>query len=169
MELNTKFGWQNIEGWAGQKQLQLYDKIIRAAANGDTLVQLNGGAKNICYLASRAKLSKKTIRIINIHNSENFQEIMTNAGVIDIVTTIKKDIKSAENIFYNHSIFAVFVKTHDFKTTYSSLETWKLKVKRNGYIIGNNILIPSVKKAVTALCPNYYQTEETLPYWFMQV
>lgn len=167
MELNTKFGWQSVEGWLGDTQL--YDQIIREASHGDILVQLNGSAKNICYLASRAKLSKKAIRIINIHNSENFQEIMTNAGVIDIVTTIIKNIKSAENIFSNHSTFAVFIKTHDFETTYNSLEIWKSKVKRNGYIIGNNILIPSVKKAVTALCPNYYQTEETLPNWFMQV
>lgn len=167
MELNTKFNWQSVEGWLGDTQL--YDKIIREASHGDILVQLNGSAKNICYLASRAKLSKKAIRIINIQNEENLQEMMTNSGVIDVVTTINANIKSAANIFLNQSIFATFIKSHDFKTTSHLIETWKFKIKKEGYIIGNNILIPEVKKAVKNLYPYYNETEECFPTWFTQV
>lgn len=167
MELNTKFSWQSVEGWLGDTQL--YDKIIREASHSDIIVQLNGSAKNICYLASRAKLSKKAIRIINIQNDESLQETMTNSGVIDIVTTINADTKSAANLFLNQSIFAMFIKSYDFKTTSNLIETWKFKIKKEGYIIGTNILIPDVKKAVKNLCPNYNETEECFPTWFTQV
>lgn len=167
MELNTKFNWQNIDGWLENKEL--CDKIVRDATNGDIIVQLNGNAKNICYLASRVKLSQKAIRIINIHNSNDFREIMIKSGTIDIVTTINADIKSARNFFQNHSLFAVFLKSHDFLTTSNLIQSWASKIKKGGYLIGNNASIPEVKKAVKVLCPKCDQTNEILPAWLIKV
>lgn len=169
MELNQKYGHKNIEGWLGSKDL--FDRIIREANQNDFCLFINGDAKSICYIASRAKLTKKLIRFINIAKNDEFKEKLIKAGVIDIVSTIQADphrnhiIKSLAN----NSIFAIFINSYDYSMTLQLIKVCKNKLKNGGYLAGKNIAIPSVAKAVSETLKNYQTTKDSYPMWFKQV
>lgn len=169
MELNQKFNWQNIQGYFDSHEL--YDRFIRESQNLDKFIDLNGCLKSIGYLATRSKLSNKKLEIITINTqNENFLENTTKLGVYDFVSWMRVDKISGANYFKKNSLFAVFInENYDYETTFQLVKTWLPKIKKNGYIAGSNILIPSVKKAIELLLPDYEQTNCIYPIWFKQV
>jgi hypothetical protein len=137
MNLNKKFGWQDIEGWFGFQQI--YDTIIREAAQNDQLIEVGSGlGKSTCYLASRAKLSGKQVNITAVDRFgdklyRKFVENMTRAGVVDLLSIIPLSTANAAQNAYDDSIFAIFAIG---RQTTLEIQTWYSKIKPGGLIGG---------------------------------
>lgn len=161
MDLNNKFGWQDIEGWFGYSQM--YDQIIRETNKNDTIVEIGKWlGKSSCYLASRAKMSGKKVKIIcvdtfsekligpkscslNKNTLVEFNENMTKAGVVDYITTMAMTPDIASYNVKNESIFAVFIEGDDIK----NIIDWYPKIKPGGIIAGSGLSIQkSIKKTI---------------------
>ena len=135
MNLNNKFGWRDIEGWFGYAQV--YDTFVRESGPNDILVEVGSWyGKSTCYLASRAKLSGKTSKIVAVDQFgekvyRKFVENITRAGVVDLFTIIQLSPHNAIQYFHDNSVFSVFVK--DSK----DIPMWYAKVKPGGFIGGH--------------------------------
>lgn len=169
MELNQKFKWQNVQGHFSFNEL--YDQFVRESNKFDKFVDIGGSLKSISYLATRSKFSKKNLEITTInYQNENFLENTTRLGISDSVTWLKIDPISGANYFKKNSLFAVLLNNnYDYNTTIQLVKLWLPKIKKQGYIAGTNLLIPSVELAIESVFPNYKKTKCVYPAWFIQV
>lgn len=137
MDLNNKFGWQDIEGWFGFQQI--YDKMIREAAPNDTLVEIGSWlGKSTAYLVSRAKLSGKSLYITAVDRFgdrayRKFIENMTRAGAVDVLAVMPMSSQNAVQNVHDNAIFAVFLNG-SYKP--KDILDWYSKVKPGGIIGG---------------------------------
>lgn len=162
MDLNNKFGWRDIEGWFGHSSI--YDQIIREASKNDTIIEIGTWlGKSSCYLASRAKMSGKNIKIVCVDtfSSQNslleFNEHMTKAGVIDYVGSM---IMNSELASYNvgkEAAFAVFIDNSETK----DIRNWYPKIKQGGIIAGYNPSIDnSIKKILESIGTSDFKEDQ---------
>lgn len=168
MHLNDKFGWREIEGWFNFSPV--YDHIIRRASKNDIIVEIGTWfGKSTCYLAQRAKLSRKNLHIIAVDTFKGdgeavykekiaehggsiygkFIENMTKAGVIEVISPMQMSSISASYHIPNESVFAVFIDgNHSYKEVYEDVRAWLPKVKPGGILAGHDICMPDVSNAV---------------------
>jgi len=149
MDLNNKFGWQDIEGWFGFPQI--YDKIVREAAQNDTLIEVGSWlGKSTAYLVSRAKLSGKTLYIAAVDRFgdkvyRKFVENMTRAGAVDLLAVMPISPRHAIQNIHDNAIFAVFLNTQQ---TPQEIKAWLSKIKPGG-LIGGIGPAPKEMKCIT--------------------
>lgn len=138
MDLNDKFGWQDIEGWFGFPHV--YDKIVREAGQNDTLIEVGSWlGKSTAYLISRAKLSGKSLYIAAVDHFgdkiyRQFVENMTKAGAVDLLAVMPMSSQNAVHNVHDNAIFAVFMNKQ--QTTQEEIKAWYSKVKPGGIIGG---------------------------------
>jgi len=176
MDLNNKFGWQDIDGWFGYAHI--YDQIIREASKNDTIIEISRWlGKSTCYLASRAKMSGKSVKIVCVDAFENtsnqtscslaknilsnFNENMTKAGVIDCIYTMVMTNEIASYNIGNEAIFAVFIDGGEIK----DIKNWYPKIKPGGIIAGYSISMhESINKTIELLGCKEFKEEDGI--WF---
>jgi hypothetical protein len=169
MEISKTYNYKKIEGWFGHKEL--YDLFFKNLNYGEKIVEVSGKIKPISYLGYKIKLAKKPCEIFCVKARENKLYQETNkSGLTDLVYLLKIDNIAGANYFKSNSVFSVFIyDCYDYKSTKETIEAWKSKIQKNGYLAGSNYLIPSVQKAVYELFPHHKITKESYPAWFIQV
>jgi len=151
MDLNNKFGWQDIEGWFGYARI--YDQIIREASKNDTIIEIGTWlGKSSCYLASRAKMSGKNVKIICVDSFREtlakFNENMTKAGVIDYINTMVVTPEVASYNVGHEAVFAFFIDGGEIK----DIKNWHPKIRPGGIIAGYSMSTSdSIKKTIESL------------------
>lgn len=158
-----------MQGWFEYQSI--YDKIIKEAKPHDKILEIEGTTKSICYLASRAKMSKKNLEIFFMSElCSDFQKHSLQSGVVDIINWLKTNQSIGKNYFKNESLFAAIIYGNTkFKQTTYNLDVWKSKIKKGGFLAGDNFIIPEVKEAVESKFNQYQTINEIMPAWFTQV
>lgn len=143
MELNNKFNWQDIDGWFNFSRI--YDQMIREANRNDSIIEVGWPGRSTCYLATRAKMSGKNIKIVSIDTNQNsnlaeFNKQITQIGVVDYIKTISMNSEIASYNTISESIFGIFIDVTDIN---KEIQNWYQKIKPGGILAGHSIHSPN--------------------------
>lgn len=169
MRLDPHFGWRDIEGWFDFGEL--YDRFVDEASPGDSIVEVGTWlGRSTCYLATKAKLSNKDIRVVAVDTYEGsdnepqhlqrvamhggsilkrFLQNMIAAGVMDRITVLPIASTVAANYIEDGSVFAAFIDAnHRYEHVLADIRAWYPKVKPGGFLAGHDLAKPDVARAV---------------------
>jgi len=164
MDLNNKFGWQDIEGWFGHSRI--YDQIIREASKNDTIIEIGTWlGKSSCYLASRAKMSGKCVKIICVDTFskgiQQFIENATRAGVVEYISIMTMTSEIASYNVGNQAFFAVFIDNGEIK----DINNWYPKIKPGGIIAGYSPATQATRTIIEKLGAKEFKEDQN-GVWF---
>jgi predicted O-methyltransferase YrrM len=164
----------NIQGWFLQEKL--FTQMVLSCNDTDKYNFLEIGSwkgKSSSYMAVEILNSHKNITFHCVDTwygseehrdktnpvyeplcfTENglYHEFIRNIdSVKSVINPIKMDSLSASKLFENNSLDFVFIDgAHDYHSVKEDIKHWYPKVKRGGYIAGDDYVWPDVNRAVT--------------------
>lgn len=160
-----KHTYFRIPGWFNMHEA--YDQALEVCEDGDTIVEIGSFmGRSTNYLATNIVNSEKDVKIIAVdtfkgsseHGSLNipkdfsaqFKEncrFFVNREII-IMKQGRSDDPAILDSIPDNSVKVVIVDgAHEYEAVKEDIMNWWPKVKEDGYMIGDDIMLPAVKQA----------------------
>lgn len=160
-----KHNYFNIPGWFNMHEA--YDQLVNICEDDDIIVEIGSFmGRSTSYLATNIVNSEKKIKVFCIdtfegsteHGSLNipkdfYQEFEKNVQpFIDEGFVIpmkgRSDDPQTINFFADKSVKGIIVDgAHEYDAVKEDILNWWPKLKEDGYMVGDDIMLPSVRQA----------------------